>query len=72
MTLRIDPCVPGYWREFDVILRLPGSEYYVDVENPDGVNRGVKSIELDSEPVADGVVPITEHSGPHIVRVVLG
>ena len=71
-SLRIAPCVPRDWREFDVTLRMPGTEYDIHVENPHGVNRGVKSIELDGQPLPDGVVPITSNSGPHKIRVVLG
>src|SRR5207237_10824244 len=33
--LRIDPCIPSHWREFDVAFRVPGPEYRIHVENPD-------------------------------------
>ena len=71
-AFRVEPCIPRDWRDFDVVLRMPGTEYRVRVENPHGVNRGVKSIELDGRQLSDGVVPIALESGPHEVRVVLG
>jgi cyclic beta-1,2-glucan synthetase len=71
-TLRIDPCVPREWQEFNVVLRLPGAEYHVRVENPRGVSRGVTSTELDTETRPDGLVPLVSGSGRHLVRVVLG
>jgi cellobiose phosphorylase len=71
-ALRIEPCVPREWRDFDVVLRFAGAEYHVHVENPHGVNGGVNSVEFDGRPLPDGVVPIAEHSGTHRVRVVLG
>ena len=72
MTLRVAPCVPREWREFDVVLRVTGAEYRVHVENMHGVNRGVQSIELDGQLMRDGVVQMIEDSGAHNVRVVLG
>jgi hypothetical protein len=42
------------------------------VRNPDGVCRGVASVELDGEPVADGLVPLTDDGAEHRVEVVLG
>jgi len=71
-TLRIEPCIPRAWKDFDMVLRFNGAVYQVRVENPDRVNRGVKSIELDGHQLSDGVVPLAEESGTHQVRVVLG
>jgi cellobiose phosphorylase len=71
-TLRIEPCIPRAWENFDMVLRFSGAVYQVRVENPQGVNGGVKSIELDGHQLSDGVVPIAEQSGTHQVRVVLG
>jgi len=71
-TLRIKPCIPRDWKNFDMVLRFSGAVYQVRVENPQGVNGGVKSIELDGHQLSDGVVPIAERSGTHQVRVVLG
>jgi cellobiose phosphorylase len=71
-SLRIQPCVPRDWREFDLILRMSGTEYQIHVANPQGVSRGVKSIELDGRLVPDEIVAIAPHSGPHIIFVVLG
>jgi cellobiose phosphorylase len=70
--LHVDPCVPRDWRDFEVTLRLPGATYRVRVENPDGVNRGVKSVSLDGQPLNDRAVPLISHSGDHVVRAILG
>ena len=50
-ALDIDPCVPGDWREFSVVRKWRGAEYRIHVQNPDGVEKGVKSITLDGQAV---------------------
>ena len=70
--LRIDPCIPSHWREFDVAFRVPGAEYRIHVENPDGISRGVKALSVNGHAVPDGRVVIAPDSGVHHVRVLLG
>jgi cyclic beta-1,2-glucan synthetase len=70
--LTVNPCVPQHWRDFAVTLRLPGSNYRVEVRNPEGVNRGVRVLELDGHAINDGRVPFEPNAGNHLVRVVLG
>jgi cyclic beta-1,2-glucan synthetase len=69
--LTIDPCIPKHWREYSVTLRLPRSEYRIEVENPDGVNKGVRLLTLDGEPFV-GKVPFEPNAGSRVIRVVLG
>ena len=71
-TLRIDPCIPRNWRRYDVIFKPPHAEYHIAVENPDGVNRGVRRVEIDGVERADRLIPIVADDRSHQVRVVLG
>jgi hypothetical protein len=41
------------------------------VENPDGVNRGVRGVYVDGA-LVNGDIPLTDVDGAHVVRVVLG
>ncbi len=68
--LLIDPCVPQTAREYTVCRKFRGAEYVINVKNPDGVQKGVKSITMDGKPVEGNVVPATE--GKHTVEVVMG
>ena len=52
--------------------RSRGAEYQIVVENPDGVNRGVRSVEIDGRASADHLIPIIDDGNVHHVRVVLG
>ena len=46
-ALHIDPCIPRTWPRFEVVFKSGRAEYRIVVENPQGVNRGVRPIELD-------------------------
>ena len=56
---------------YEVRLRTEHAEFRIVVENPEGVNRGVRTLEVDGAPIK-GDVPLTDVTGAHDVRVVLG
>jgi cellobiose phosphorylase len=70
-ALHIDPCVPRQWPRYEACLRTEHAEFRIVVENPDGVNRGVRTVEVDGAPVK-GDIPLADATGAHDVRVVLG
>ena len=69
-ALRIDPCIPSAWKNYDVTYRTNTAEFRIAVENPDGVCRGVRSVEIDGVARADLLVPLANVTGTHTVRVV--
>jgi cyclic beta-1,2-glucan synthetase len=68
--MHLDPCIPRAWRGFEITFRYHSSSYEIVVENPQGVARGVSSVELDGAPLADGI-PLADDGLTHHVRVVL-
>ncbi len=72
--LIIDPCIPKHWPGFTISLRHRSSTYEIAVENPAGVSRGVRCIELDGQslPENGALVALTDDGAIHHVRVVLG
>jgi N,N'-diacetylchitobiose phosphorylase len=44
--LVIDPCIPSDWRRFEILRQWRGASFHIVVENPEGVQKGVKSISL--------------------------
>ncbi len=70
--LRIDPCIPRTWEKYEMTYRAPRATYAITVENPNRVNRGVASMEIDGVAVAGADVPIMDDGRTHQVRVVLG
>ncbi len=71
-TLTIDPCIPRAWPGYEINFRYHSSSYAIVVDNPQGVSRGVASIELDGQALTDGGIPLADDGIGHRVRVVLG
>ncbi len=67
----VDPCISKQWPGFELTYRYGEATFRVTVENPRGINRGVARVELDGEPVTDGLIALDGAVGEHDVRVVL-
>jgi len=70
--LRIDPCIPRDWAGYELGYRYGETWYRINVENPDGVNQGVRQVALDGEKLDDKEVPLADDGHHHQVRVVMG
>jgi cyclic beta-1,2-glucan synthetase len=70
--VRIDPCVPRWWRDFEITYRRKRAVYRIRVENPLGVSRGVVSVEVDGALQPDGAIELTDDEKTHNVRIVMG
>ena len=70
--LRIDPCIPARCRGFTAVRQYRGAEYRITVENPDGVQRGVREVSVDGVLQAGNVLPPAPAGSTVAVRVRLG
>jgi len=70
--LVIDPCIPSKWKGFSVKRVFRGATYDITVKNPNGVNKGVKSLVADGMKLGGNVVPAYADGKAHRVEVVLG
>ena len=68
--LIVDPCVPQEWKEFIMVRTWRGAKYNITVKNPDGVEKGVKKILVDSNPVDK--LPILPEGNECSVEVTMG
>jgi cyclic beta-1,2-glucan synthetase len=64
-ALRIAPCVPPEWADFEVNLRLPGADYVVRMRR----QAQGRQLLLDGEPVAGDSVPIRRDGARHVVEI---
>jgi cyclic beta-1,2-glucan synthetase len=73
-TLRVDPCMPRAWRDFEIAFCHRTTRYEVFVDNHAGVCRGIARLELDDQVLPHGSMPITlvDDGKTHHVRVTLG
>jgi cellobiose phosphorylase len=69
--LQIDPCIPSGWDGFKVIRKFRNTRYEIEVQNPEHVCKGIKSIWVDGKPASGNIVPIFVDGQTHQVRVVL-
>jgi cyclic beta-1,2-glucan synthetase len=68
----VTPCIPADWPGFELTYRYGHTPYHVRVENPAGVECGVREVTLDGQPVPGGRIPLTDDRATHEVRVVMG
>jgi cyclic beta-1,2-glucan synthetase len=73
-TLHIDPCIPRSWPHFEIRFRYHSALYHLSVDNPNGVVRGVASIQVDgvTRPPVPREVELVADGARHEIRVVLG
>ena len=70
--LKIDPCVPRWWREFQITYRRDRAVYNIKVENPMGFSRGVATIELDGVVQETDSILLTGEPKQYKIRIVMG
>jgi len=63
--------VPADWKGFTVQRRWRGALFHIKVQNPDGVQKGVRSITLNGKPV-DGAIPPQPAGSVNAVEVIMG
>ncbi len=71
-TLVFNPCVPKAWRSYSITYQHETSRYDITVENPNGVMRGIATIELDGKRQLNDSVTLQNDGMVHSVRVVIG
>ncbi len=69
-ALELDPCVPAGWKEFSIVRTWREARFDIRVENPQGVQKGVKEIYLNGERVE--CIAVQAKNTTHNVRVVMG
>jgi N,N'-diacetylchitobiose phosphorylase len=69
--LVIDPCIPSAWPGFSISRQWRGATYEISVENPDGIQKGVKSITHNGASVT-GPIPPQPAGTVNEVVVVMG
>lgn len=70
--LIIDPCVPSDFGSFRLIRKFQGAVYYIDVQKPDGVQKGVQKIIVDGREIEGNLIPLEEGKTEYHVTVYMG
>jgi cyclic beta-1,2-glucan synthetase len=70
--LVINPCVPRWWRDFEITYRRGRAVYRIKVENPLGVSRGVVNVEVDGVIQTNAAITLVDDEKTHNVKVTMG
>jgi cyclic beta-1,2-glucan synthetase len=70
--LSIDPCIPRFWREFEITYRHGLTTYRIKVENPHSLCRGIASVTLDGTMQQDDSILLSDDGQTHVVSVAMG
>ncbi len=70
--LRIDPCLPSSWKKAKITRPFRGATYEIEIENPKGVESGVKSLTVDGKEIKGNLIKPHKDGKVHKVKVVMG
>jgi cyclic beta-1,2-glucan synthetase len=70
--MRIEPAVPAAWTRFSLRYRHGEAVYDIEVENPDGCEHGVLSVEMDGRHLPDARIPLHQELIKHRIKVRMG
>lgn len=70
--LEVDPCIPHDWDGFRIARRFRGATYETEVRNPNHVEHGTASIELNGKKIEGNVLPIVPPGQTAEVVLVMG
>jgi cyclic beta-1,2-glucan synthetase len=70
--MRINPVIPAAWQGFSLRYRHGETLYVIQVENPDGYERGVAWVEMDGKRMSDGSIILERCLVKHQVVVRMG
>ncbi|MCR6651613.1 MAG: glycosyl transferase [Cellvibrionaceae bacterium] len=70
--LSVNPCIPKGWKGFQITRKYRGATYHINVTNPNGVSKGIKSVTVDGKAVDGHVLPLLPQGSEAKVEVVMG
>ena len=70
--LLINPTLPSHWKRAEIARNYRKARYKIQIENPEGVENGVKEIFLDGRRIKGQVIPNLNDKKEHQVRVIMG
>ena len=70
--LSIDPCVPKDFGDFELTRKFREGNYNIKVQNPDNVEKGIKSITVDGKVIDGCVIPYVKGKETYDVVVTMG
>jgi cellobiose phosphorylase len=70
--LRIDPCIPSVWKGFKITRVFRGKKVNVEVKNPSGAQKGVRTLVLNGKLLESNFIPAKMLLAENCVEVEIG
>jgi cellobiose phosphorylase len=70
--LLVDPSIPAEWPGYRVTRKFRNALYQIDVQNPEHVSKGVKSVTVDGKSLNGSQIPVFDDGQTHTVEVIMG
>jgi len=70
--LRIDPCIPSKWKKCRITRPFRGAVYEIEIENPNGVEKGIRSLSVDGKKLDGNLIKPHGDGKTHKVKVIMG
>lgn len=70
--LHIDPCIPSELEALRITRHYRGADIHIDIQNPEHVEKGVRSMEIDGELVSGNCIHPDGNKKEYHVTVVMG
>lgn len=69
--LRIDPCIPSDFGDFEVTRFFRNSLYHIRIQNPGHVQKGVGQIWMDGSELEGNLIPVIEGKKEYHITVIM-
>lgn len=70
--LRLDPCIPADWKELTVKRRFRDRMFNIIIQNPDGVQKGIRRVQLNGEWIDGDLILLEKMKKENDVVVIMG
>ncbi len=67
--IKIEPCIPKDWKEYQIQYRWKQSIYNINIKNPEGKNTGITSVKLNGTETENKIK--LQESGIYNIEVIL-
>lgn len=69
--LRIEPCIPGDWKEYSIKYRYKTSIYNIKVKNPNSKQSGVDKFILNGNEVEEKQIKLLDDGGINEIEIIM-
>ena len=73
-TIKINPCIPKEWKEYEIKYRYKNAIYNIKVKNPEGKNTGISKIIINGKEIENGKengIKLDERANVYNIEVIM-